>query len=135
LTKSPQTSRCRLERRLPLKAQTPLNPKKSALTGNSNSFVISKLYFDIDFANLFTATLKRFCTLFITTHKAIILPSYCLKTGKGSGFEIYNKQFLKGNQNPETVWKSNIRRGFGLCCFSVVGQQWAGQKTVNRFSN
>jgi hypothetical protein len=32
LTKSPQTSRCRRERRLPLKAQTPLNPEKFAPT-------------------------------------------------------------------------------------------------------
>jgi hypothetical protein len=29
LTKSPQASRCRRERRLPLKAQTPLNPENS----------------------------------------------------------------------------------------------------------
>jgi hypothetical protein len=34
LTKSPQAPRCRRERRLPLKAQTPLNPKKFALTGS-----------------------------------------------------------------------------------------------------
>jgi hypothetical protein len=34
LTKSPQTSRCRRERRLPLKAQTPLNLEKFALTGS-----------------------------------------------------------------------------------------------------
>jgi hypothetical protein len=34
LTKSPQASRCRRERRLPLKAQTPLNPEKFALTEN-----------------------------------------------------------------------------------------------------
>jgi hypothetical protein len=34
LTKSPQTPCCRWERRLPLKAQTPLNPEKFVLTGN-----------------------------------------------------------------------------------------------------
>jgi hypothetical protein len=34
LTKSPQTPRCRRERRLPLKAQTPLNPEKFASTGS-----------------------------------------------------------------------------------------------------
>jgi hypothetical protein len=34
LAKSPQAPRCRRERRLPLKAQTPLNPKKSAPTGS-----------------------------------------------------------------------------------------------------
>jgi hypothetical protein len=34
LTKSPQTPRCRRERRLPLKAQTPLNPEKFAPTGS-----------------------------------------------------------------------------------------------------
>jgi hypothetical protein len=33
LTKSPQTPRCRRERRLPLKAQTPLNPEKFAPRG------------------------------------------------------------------------------------------------------
>jgi hypothetical protein len=34
LTKSPQAPRCRRERRLPLKAQTPLNPEKFAPTGS-----------------------------------------------------------------------------------------------------
>jgi hypothetical protein len=34
LTKSPQASRCRREHGLPLKAQTPLNPEKFALTGS-----------------------------------------------------------------------------------------------------
>jgi hypothetical protein len=34
LTKSPQAPRCRRERRLPLKAQTLLNPEKFALTGS-----------------------------------------------------------------------------------------------------
>jgi hypothetical protein len=34
LTKSPQARRCRRERRLPLKAQTPLNPEKFAPTGS-----------------------------------------------------------------------------------------------------
>jgi hypothetical protein len=34
LTKSPQAPRCRRERRLPLKAQTPLNLEKFALTGS-----------------------------------------------------------------------------------------------------
>jgi hypothetical protein len=34
LTKSPQTPRCRRERHLPLKAQTPLNPEKFAPTGS-----------------------------------------------------------------------------------------------------
>jgi hypothetical protein len=34
LTKSPQTPRCRRERRLPLKEQTPLNPEKFAHTGS-----------------------------------------------------------------------------------------------------
>jgi hypothetical protein len=34
LTKSPQTPRCRRERCLPLKAQTPLNPEKFASTGS-----------------------------------------------------------------------------------------------------
>jgi hypothetical protein len=34
LTKSPQAPRCRRKRRLSLKAQTPLNPKKFAPTGS-----------------------------------------------------------------------------------------------------
>jgi hypothetical protein len=34
LTKSPQAPRCRQERRLPLKGQTPLNPEKFAPTGS-----------------------------------------------------------------------------------------------------
>jgi hypothetical protein len=34
LTKLPQSLRCWWERRLPLKAQTPLNPHKFALTGS-----------------------------------------------------------------------------------------------------
>jgi hypothetical protein len=34
LTKSPQALRCRRERRLPLKAQTPLHPKKFTSTGS-----------------------------------------------------------------------------------------------------
>jgi hypothetical protein len=34
LTKPPQAPRCRRERRLPLKAQTPLNPEKFAPTGS-----------------------------------------------------------------------------------------------------
>jgi hypothetical protein len=34
LTKSPQAPRCRRERRLPLKAQMPLNPEKFAPTGS-----------------------------------------------------------------------------------------------------
>jgi hypothetical protein len=34
LTKSPQTPRCRRERRQPLKAQTPSNPEKFVLTGS-----------------------------------------------------------------------------------------------------
>jgi hypothetical protein len=34
LTKSPQAPRCQRERRLPLKAQTPLNPEKFAPTGS-----------------------------------------------------------------------------------------------------
>jgi hypothetical protein len=43
LTKSPQAPRCRRERRLPLKAQTPLNPNKFAPTGSRTQALVTTM--------------------------------------------------------------------------------------------